>query len=331
MVDLKIMAYGLLNLLSLGLHWKNLDQQFPDVSPGPDCALVACGGHLSNYLVNYTFSNCLGEPEKHHLKLLGWRHLIFLHSIWGIISVTLITQLKLSPHWQIRQMWCNTFTLGLWKITLLSRYWNLCSVERKRKGREEGKEEDGREEGQQHPSDQLFAFHIFCSVQSLSRVWLFVTPWTAARQASLSIINSQSLLKLMFIESVMPSNHLILCHPLLLMPSIFPSIRVFSNESVLRIRWPKDWTFSFLINPSNEYSGLISFRTDWFDLLAVQGILKRLLQHHGSKAANFWHSAFLMVQLSHPYITTEKTIALTRWTFAGKVMSLLFKCCLGWS
>ena len=126
------------------------------------------------------------------------------------------------------------------------------------------------------------------------------------------------------IESVMPSNHLILCHPLLLLPSIFPSIRVFSNESVLHIRWPKYWSFSFSISPSNEYSGLISFRMDWLDLLAVQGTLKRFLQHHSSKASILWHSAFFMGQISHPYITTEETIALTRQTFVGKVMSLHF-------
>ena len=161
------------------------------------------------------------------------------------------------------------------------------------------------------------------SVQSLSRVWLFVTPWTAARQASLSITNSQSLLKRVFIELVMPSNHLILCHPLLLPPSVFPSIRVFSNESVLRIRWPKYWSFSLSISPSNEYSGLISFRMDWIDLLAVQGTLKSLLQHHSSKASILLHSAFFTVHLSHPYMTTGETIALTRWTFVSKVMSLL--------
>ena len=141
----------------------------------------------------------------------------------------------------------------------------------------------------------------------------------------MSITNSQSLLKLMSIESVMPSNHLILCHPLLLPPSIFPSIRVFSNKSVLHIRWPKYWSFSFSIRPSNEYSGLISFRMDWFDLLAVQGTLKSLLQHHSSKASILWHFVFFIVQFSHPYMTTEKAIALTRWTFVGKVMSLLEK------
>ena len=153
---------------------------------------------------------------------------------------------------------------------------------------------------------------MFSSVQSLSRVRLFATPWAIARPASLSITNSRSLLKLMSIESVMPSNHLILCHPLLLLPSIFPSITVFSDESALRIRWPKDWSFSFNISPSNEYSGLISFRMDWLDLLAVQRTLKSLLQHHSSKASILRHSAF---QLSHPYVTTGKTIALTRWTF----------------
>ena len=147
----------------------------------------------------------------------------------------------------------------------------------------------------------------FSSVQSLSCVWLFVTPWTAALQASLYITNSWSFLRLMSIELVMPSNHLILCHPLLLLPSIFPSIRVTSRESVLHIRWLKYWSFSFSICPSNEYSGLISFRTDWFDLRAVQGTLKSLLQHYTSKAPILWCSTFFMVQLSHPYMTTGKT------------------------
>ena len=153
---------------------------------------------------------------------------------------------------------------------------------------------------------------MLSSVQLLSRVRLFVTPWTAACQASLSITNFWSLLKLMPIESVMPSNHLILCHPLLLTPSIFPSIRVFSKESALRIRWPKCWSFSFKISPFNEYSGLISFRMDWLDLLAVQGTLKSLLQHHGSKASILRCSAFFIVQLSHSDMTTGKIIALTR-------------------
>ena len=165
-------------------------------------------------------------------------------------------------------------------------------------------------------------YHYFSSVQSLSHVWLSATPWTATRQASLSITNSRSLLKLKSIESVVPSNHLILCHPLLLLPSIFPSIRVFSNESVLHIRWPNFINFS--ISPSDEYSGLISFRIHWFDHLAVQRTLKSLLQHHSSKASILQRSAFFMVQLSHPYMTTGKTIALTRWTFVGKLMSLLF-------
>ena len=142
-------------------------------------------------------------------------------------------------------------------------------------------------------------------VQLLNRVQLFATPWTAARQAPLSSTISQSLLKLMSIESVMPSNHFVLCHPLLLLPSIFPRIRVFSNELALCIRWPKYWVFSLSISPSNEYSGLISFRIDWFDLLEVQGTLKSLLQHHSSKASILWHSAFLIVQLSHPYMTAE--------------------------
>ena len=163
----------------------------------------------------------------------------------------------------------------------------------------------------------------FSSVHSLSHIQLFATPWTAALQASLSITNSQSLLKLVSIESLMPSNHLILCHPLLLPPSIFPSIRVFSNKSVLCIKWPKYWSFSFNISPSNEHPGLISFTMDWLDLLVVQGTLKSLLQHHSSKASILGHSAFFTVQLSHPYMTTGKTVALTRRTFVGKVMSLL--------
>ena len=161
---------------------------------------------------------------------------------------------------------------------------------------------------------------INSSVQSLSRVRLFATPWTAARQASLSITNSRSSPKLMSIESVMPSNHLNSCHPLLL-PSIFPSIRVFSNESALCIRWPKYWSFSFNIS---VHPGLISFRMDWLDLLAVQGTLKSLLQHHSSKASIHWCSAFFIVQLSHSYMPTAKTVALTRWTFVDKVMSPLF-------
>ena len=160
------------------------------------------------------------------------------------------------------------------------------------------------------------------SVPLLRRVRLFATPWTTAHQASLSIINFQSLLKLMFIESVMPSNHLILCHPLLLPPSIFPSIRVFSNESVLCIRWPKYWSFSFSISLSNEYSGLISFRMDWLDFLSVQGCLNSLRQHHNSKASILQCSAFFTVQLSHPYMTTGKTVVLTRQPFVAKVTSV---------
>ena len=158
------------------------------------------------------------------------------------------------------------------------------------------------------------------------------TPWTVARQASLSITTSRSLLKLMSTESVMPCNHLILCRPLLLLPSVFPCIRVFSKESALCIRWPKYWSFSFSIRPSNEYSGLISFRMDWFDLLAVQGTLKSLLQHHSSKASILGRSAYFIVQLSHPYLTTGKTLALTRWTFVSKVLCLCFLIrCLGCS
>ena len=163
----------------------------------------------------------------------------------------------------------------------------------------------------------------FSSVQSLSRVWLFVTPWIAARQASLSITNSRSSRRLTFIASVMPSSHLILCCPLLLLPPIPPSIKVFSSDSALHMRWPKYWSFSFSIIPSKEHLGLI-FRMDWLDLLAVQGTLKSLLQHHRSKASILRRSAFFTVQLSHPYMTTGKTIALTRWTLVSKVMSLLF-------
>ena len=164
----------------------------------------------------------------------------------------------------------------------------------------------------------------WCSFFCQCHFPLSVTPWTAARQASLSSTVSRSSLKPMPIESVMPSSHLILCRPLLLLPPILPSIRVCSNESVLCIRWPKYWSFSVSISPSNEYSGLISFRMDWLDLLAVQGTLKSLLQHHSSEASIIQHSAFLMVQLSHPYMTTEKTTALTRQTSVGKMMSLLF-------
>ena len=181
------------------------------------------------------------------------------------------------------------------------------------------------------PNFCLFNPYFFSSVQSLSHVRLLATPWTAACQASLSITNSQSSPKLVSIESVMPSSHLTLCSPLLVLPSIFPNIRVFSNESALRIRWPKDWSFSFNIRPSNEHSGLISFRMDWLDFLAVQGTLKSLLQHHSSKASVLQCSGFFIFQLSHPYMTTGKTIAFTRRTFVGKVMSLLFKMLCSWS
>ena len=170
----------------------------------------------------------------------------------------------------------------------------------------------------------------FSSVQSLSHVRLFESPRIAALQASLSITNSRSSLKLTSIELVMPSSHLILCCPLFLTP-IPPSIRVLSNESTLHMRWPKYWSFSFSIIPSKEHPGLISFRMDWLDLIVVQGTLKSLLQHHSSKASILQRSAFFTVQLSHPYMTTGKTIALTRWTFVGKVISLLLICYLGWS
>ena len=168
---------------------------------------------------------------------------------------------------------------------------------------------------------QKYLYVQFRSIQSLSHVWLFATPWTTAHQASLSVTNTQSPPKPMSIDSVMPSSHLILCHPLLLLPSIFPSIRVFFNESTLPMRWPKYWSFSFGISLSNEHPGLISFRMDWLDLLTVQGTLKSLLQHNSSKASILRCSAFFIVQCSHSYTTTGKTIALTRWNFVGEKMS----------
>ena len=177
----------------------------------------------------------------------------------------------------------------------------------------------------------LCYIHMVSSVQLLSCLWLFATPWTIAHQASLSITNSWNPPKPMSIESVMPFNHLILFRSLLLLPPIFPSLRVFSNESALCIRWPKYWSFSFKISPSNEHPGLISPRMDWLDLLAIQGTLKSLLQHHSSKASILWRSAFLIVQLSHPYMTTGKAIALNRWTFIDKVMSLFFNMPSRWS
>ena len=173
----------------------------------------------------------------------------------------------------------------------------------------------------------LFPSYVV-AVQLLSHVWLSVTPWTAVCQSSLSLTVSWSLLKCMSVESVMPSNHLILCH---LLPSMFPSIRVFFSGSVLHIRWPKYWSFSFSISPCTEYSGSIFFRIDWFDLLAVQGTLKSLLQHHSSKASILWCSAFSMVQLSHPYMTTGNTIVLTRQTFVAKWCLCFLILCLGWS
>ncbi|CAI9166593.1 unnamed protein product [Rangifer tarandus platyrhynchus] len=168
--------------------------------------------------------------------------------------------------------------------------------------------------------NSILSFLVVVVVQSLSHVRLFMNPWTAACQASLSFTISWSLIKHMFIESVIPSNPLIFCHPLLL-PSIFPSINVFSNELALYIRWPKYWSFSFSISPSNEYSGLISFRSDWFDLLAVQGTLRSLLQHSSLKESILQFSAFFMVELSHPHMTTAKTITLTIWTFVGSDVS----------
>ena len=184
---------------------------------------------------------------------------------------------------------------------------------------------------QLRPFSLGWLYVLLSSVQSLSRVWLFATSWIAACQASLSITNSWSSPKPMSIELVMPSNHLILCHPLLLLPWIFPSIRVFSNESALCIRWPKYWSFSFNISPSNEHPGLIAFRMDWLDLLALQETLKSLLQHHSSKASILRHSTFFILQLSHLYVTTGKTLTFTRWTFVCKVLSLLFNKLLGWS
>ena len=180
-----------------------------------------------------------------------------------------------------------------------------------------------------HPEACLHSSNVsvqFSSVQSLSRVRLFATPWIAARQASLSITISQSSLRLTSIESVLPSSYLILRRPLLPLPPIPPSIRVFSNKSTFRMRWPKYWSFSFSIIPSKEILGLISFRMDWLDLLAVQETLNSLLQYHSSKASILWRSAFFRAQLSHPYMTTGKTIALTRWIFVGKVMSLQCLC-----
>ena len=179
------------------------------------------------------------------------------------------------------------------------------------------------------PFFSLKVKHQFNSVQFLSHVRLFSTPWIAARQASLSITNSRSSLRPTSIQSLMPSSHLILCHPLFLLPPIPPSIRVFSNESTLRMRWPKYWSFSFNISPSNEHPGLISFRMDWLDLLAVQGTLKSLLQHHSSKASILWPSGLFTVQLSHPYMTTGKTMALTRLVWGGEKTYML-KCTKRW-
>ena len=225
--------------------------------------------------------------------LVAWRG--YINTSWELIYINKVSKNEASKPkiWNLALLCCNNWCLKGWKVHGIpwSGKWVLLKIS---------------------------------SVQSLSCVWLFATSRTAACQASLSITNSWPLLKLMSIESVMPSNHLILCLPLLLPPSIFPSIRVFSSESVLRIRWPKHWSFSFSISPSNEYSGLISFRMDWVDLLAVQGTLKSLLQHHNSKVPILQCSAFFLVQLSYPYLTTGKTIAWTSQTNVGKVMSLFF-------
>ena len=252
------------------------------------------------------------------LQLLFGTFIHFIYEVWEV-QITFI--------WRCKNVSCFPIIILLklkyWKK--ISHFWMTVysAVERK-----------GFAVGSSHSYSWL-SNYLLCVVvvQSLSCVWLFATPGTAAHQAFLSITNSWSLLKLISNKSMVPSNHLILCHPLLLLPSIFPSIRVFPNESALCIRWPKYWSFCFSISPSNEYSGLISFRIDWFNLLAVQESLKSLLQHHNSKASVLWHSAFFMVQLLHPFMTTGKTIALTMWIFGSKVISLLcfLICCLGLS
>jgi len=237
-------------------------------------------------------------------QLMYWNSLFYYNSI-AVLSGNMLLNLHYKSSISIRKKRERIKYFRPTIMKLLFSFWNF------------------NHEGLLYSSKHKALTPKFSSVQSLSRVRFFVTPWTAACQASLSITNTWSLFKLMFIESVMPSNHLILCHPLLLLSSVFPSIRVFPNKSVLRIRWPKYWSFSLIISPSNEYSGLISFRMDWLDCLAVQETLC-LLQHYSSKASILWCSAFFTVQLSHPYMTTGKTIALTRRTFVGKVTSLLF-------
>ena len=238
-----------------------------------------------------------------------WVHLIKIHLIW--LGTETVSKVKMP------RTTCLLRYSKVGGITVVARFYIKIAL-RKIEGRDGGLLLEGSD------WNPMAWISKFSSIQSLNHVQLFATPWMAACQASLSITSSWSLLKLMSIMLVMPSSHLILCRPLLLLPSILPSIRVFCNESTLRIRWPKYWSFSFSIIPSNEYSGLTSFRTDRLDLLAVQGTLKSLLQHHSSKASILWCSAFFTVHLSHPYMTTGKTIALTRQTFVGKIMSLLF-------
>ena len=257
---------------------------------------------------------------------IGWQKMRCLGDITDSVDMNLPNSGRAQGPgnlaWAVRGVTkCSTW-LGDWTITSWTHAGNECTHKNKKSELGTGilQSLEIRQDG--NPNQEVHSVQ-FSSVQSLSCVWLFATPWIAARQASLSITNSRTSLKLTSIELVMPSRHLILCRPLLLLPPIPPSIRVFSNESTLPMRWPKYWSFSFSIIPSKETPGLISFRMDWLDLLAVQGTLKSLLQHHSSKASILQHSAFFTVQLSHPYMTIGKTIALTRRTFVGKVMSLL--------
>ena len=247
--------------------------------------------HLDRWLAMQEWENCF-LATKQKAKIINFCHKI-QRRIWNISNWKMVGKETIIANFKMWKIFLEV-NLALHFILFISYYYCLTSLT------------------------------ISQSVQSFSRVQLFATPWTTARQASLSITNSRSLPKPMSIESVMPSNHLILCWPLLLWPSMFPSIRVFSNESTLHVRWPKYWSFSFSISPSKEIPGLISFRMDWLDVLAVQGTLRSLLQHRSSKASVLRCSAYFTVQLSHPYMTTGKTIALTRQTFVGKVMSLLF-------
>ena len=230
--------------------------------------------------------------------------------------------MKLSGDWASIFLLCYTKTAGLTHLVQMPH--TCLHFNTEKRGKEKNRVHNSLH-GHRLAGVPLTCIHVpLAVVQLLSHVPLFATPWTAAHQALLLSTVSQSLLKLISIEPVMPSNHLILCCPLLLLLSVFPSIRVFSNKLALRIRWTKYWSFSFSNSPSNECSGLISFRIDWLDLLAVQGTFRSLLQHHKSKASILWHLAFFMVQLSYPYMTTGKTIALTVQTFVDKMMSLLF-------